>query len=158
MYIRALEGDVIGSRRCSTQVGRTSCFTEDVLYVESSKQDSSQVVRAGRQAVFTPYPGDEAEEFDNDLLRPRKVHCTKWKPHQAVYCHLARAQEKGIAVWADKVSRHQSRFRAGRRRRQKFVLKTLHASAEAAATAGAELRQPKEHKETCCGGKESIQS
>ena len=72
-----------------------------------------------RQAVFfTPSDqwGDKAEEeFNNDVSRPRKVHYNcEWKPHQGAVCwiHLARAQEQGIAVLADKVSHVHDSVRA----------------------------------------------
>ena len=46
--------------------------------------------------------GDETEEFNSDLSRPRKVHYrSEWKHHlDAVHwIHLARARDKGLQFW-----------------------------------------------------------
>ena len=117
--------------------GKISCITEEALmYVTSILQDGliagGKDKKEGRHTVFfTPWNprGDEAEEeFENDLSRPRRVHFKSWwKPHQDAvhWIHLARAQEKGLQFWADKVSRHYClRFSAGGIHRKNGIIAT----------------------------------
>ena len=65
--------------------------------------------QGGRAGVTAWFVGDDTEEFNNVLSKPRKVHFqSKWKVSQdAVYwVNLGKAQEKGLQFWRDKVSRH----------------------------------------------------
>ena len=58
--------------------------------------------KGDRQFFFTPLAfGEESEEFNNDVSKPRKMHYKgKWKVFHAVYrITLGRAQKKGLQFW-----------------------------------------------------------
>ena len=182
LYIRAIQGHSGGklialvSSRWKGFFYHRGCSFDARSILQAGLIAGGRESNEERQTVFfTPLNpfGDEPDEegVNNDLSRPRKVHHnSKWKPHQLdprdpgrkkKDCSFGRQDLRPFLFTiqclpvASKSGIHE--------RRQNPISETLYASAccegscqKCLKTEAAAARHTIKHRETCCGGRESI--